>query len=122
MSQLSNVRETITRHTTVHEQIARMCSGFRRDSHPMALMCALVGALAAFYHDVLDVENPQHRALAATRLLSKMPTIAAMSYKYTIEQPAAYPRNDLSMPEISCRCCLLSRPKSTSSIRLSSRR
>lgn len=89
-------RETITRHTLVHEQIARMCSGFRRDSHPMALMCALVGALAAFYHDVLDVENPQHRALAATRLLSKMPTIAAMSYKYTIEQPAAYPRNDLS--------------------------
>ena len=55
-----------------------------------------MGALAAFYHDVLDVENPQHRALAATRLLSKMPTIAAMSYKYTIEQPAAYPRNDLS--------------------------
>ncbi len=54
-------RETITRHTLVHEQIARMCSGFRRDSHPMALMCALVGALAAFYHDVLDVENPQHR-------------------------------------------------------------
>ena len=89
-------RETITRHTLVHEQIARMCSGFRRDSHPMALMCALVGALAAFYHDVPDVENPQHRALAATRLLSKMPTIAAMSYKYTIEQPAAYPRNDLS--------------------------
>ena len=89
-------RETITRHTLVHEQIARMCSGFRRDSHPMALMCALVGALAAFYHDVLDVENPEHRALAATRLLSKMPTIAAMSYKYTIEQPAAYPRNDLS--------------------------
>ncbi|STU10975.1 Citrate synthase (si) [Klebsiella pneumoniae] len=89
-------RETITRHTLVHEQIARMCSGFRRDSHPMALMCALVGALAAFYHDVLDVENPQHRTLAATRLLSKMPTIAAMSYKYTIEQPAAYPRNDLS--------------------------
>ncbi len=66
-------RETITRHTLVHEQIARMCSGFRRDSHPMALMCALVGALAAFYHDVLDVENPQHRALAATRLLSKCP-------------------------------------------------
>lgn len=89
-------RETITRHTLVHEQIARMCSGFRRDSHPMALMCAPVGALAAFYHDVLDVENLQHRALAATRLLSKMPTIAAMSYKYTIEQPAAYPRNDLS--------------------------
>lgn len=89
-------RDNITRHTLVHEQVARMCSGFRRDSHPMALMCALVGALAAFYHDVLDVENPEHRELAATRLLSKMPTLAAMSYKYGIEQPAVYPRNDLS--------------------------
>lgn len=88
--------ETITRHSLVHEQIARMCSSFRRDSHPMALMCALVGTLAAFYHDVLDVENLEHRALAATRLLSKMPTLAAMSYKFSIEQPAQYPRNDLS--------------------------
>lgn len=89
-------RLNITRHTLVHEQMSKMCSGFRRDSHPMALMCAMVGALAAFYHDVLDVENPEHRALAATRLLSKMPTLAAMSYKFTIEQPAQYPRNDLS--------------------------
>jgi citrate synthase I (hexameric type) len=89
-------RGNITRHTLVHEQMSKMCSGFRRDSHPMALMCAMVGALAAFYHDVLDVENPEHRALAATRLLSKMPTIAAMSYKFSIEQPAQYPRNDLS--------------------------
>lgn len=89
-------RQNITRHTLVHEQMSKMCSGFRRDSHPMALMCAMVGALAAFYHDVLDVEDPEHRALAATRLLSKMPTLAAMSYKFTIEQPAQYPRNDLS--------------------------
>ncbi|MGC0194118.1 citrate/2-methylcitrate synthase, partial [Klebsiella pneumoniae] len=89
-------QNNITRHSLVHEQIARMCSSFRRDSHPMALMCALVGTLAAFYHDVLDVENPEHRALAATRLLSKMPTLAAMSYKFSIEQPAQYPRNDLS--------------------------
>jgi citrate synthase len=89
-------KNTITRHSLVHEQIGRMCSSFRRDSHPMALMCALVGTLAAFYHDVLDVENPEHRALAATRLLSKMPTLAAMSYKFSIEQPAQYPRNDLS--------------------------
>ncbi|TCW15264.1 citrate synthase [Raoultella sp. BIGb0138] len=89
-------REKITRHTLVHEQMSKMCSGFRRDSHPMALMCAMVGALAAFYHDVLDVENPEHRALAATRLLSKMPTLAAMSYKFSIEQPAVYPKNDLS--------------------------
>ncbi|MFP1726979.1 citrate synthase [Lonsdalea quercina] len=88
--------ETITRHTLIHEQISRMCSGFRRDSHPMALMCAVVGALAAFYHDVLNVEQPEDRELAAVRLLSKMPTLAAMSYKFSIEQPAVYPRNTLS--------------------------
>ncbi|WP_309251570.1 citrate/2-methylcitrate synthase, partial [Lonsdalea populi] len=88
--------ETINRHTLIHEQIARMCSGFRRDSHPMALMCAVVGALAAFYHDVLNVDEPEHRELAAVRLLSKMPTLAAMSYKFSIEQPAVYPCNRLS--------------------------
>nr|WP_113868901.1 citrate synthase [Brenneria salicis]NMN90259.1 citrate synthase [Brenneria salicis ATCC 15712 = DSM 30166]RBP58775.1 citrate synthase [Brenneria salicis ATCC 15712 = DSM 30166]RLM31215.1 citrate (Si)-synthase [Brenneria salicis ATCC 15712 = DSM 30166] len=86
----------ITRHTLIHEQIARMFSGFRRDAHPMALMCAVVGALAAFYHDVLDINNAEHRELAAVRLLSKMPTLAAMCYKYSIEQPAVYPRNALS--------------------------
>ncbi len=89
-------RETITRHTLVHEQIARMCSGFRRDSHPMAVMCGITGALAAFYHDSLDVNNPRHREIAAYRLLSKMPTMAAMCYKYSIGQPFVYPRNDLS--------------------------
>lgn len=87
---------SISRHTMIHEQISRMVSGFRRDSHPMALMCAVVGALAAFYHDVLDIHNEEHRELAALRLLSKMPTLAAMSYKFSIEQPAAYPRNNLS--------------------------
>ncbi|EHD19821.1 MULTISPECIES: citrate synthase [Brenneria] len=87
---------TITRHTLVHEQIGRMFSGFRRDAHPMALMCAVVGALAAFYHDVLDIDNAEHRELAAVRLLSKMPTLAAMCYKYSVEQPAVYPRNALS--------------------------
>ncbi|TKI05180.1 citrate synthase [Martelella alba] len=88
--------ETITRHTLIHQQITRMFSGFRRDSHPMALMCAVVGALAAFYHDQLDVNNPEHRELAAVRLLSKMPTLAAMCYKYFSEQPAVYPKNSLS--------------------------
>ena len=88
--------ETITRHTLIHQQMSRMFSGFRRDSHPMALMCAVVGALAAFYHDQLDVTNPEHRELAAVRLLSKMPTMAAMCYKYSIEQPTVYPKNDLS--------------------------
>ncbi|WP_315709935.1 citrate synthase [Brenneria uluponensis] len=95
-AEYQDFRQTITRHTLVNEQMARMCSGFRRDSHPMALMCALVGALAAFYHDVLDVDDPDHRKLAEVRLLSKMPTLAAMSYKYAIEQPANYPRNNLS--------------------------
>lgn len=88
--------ETITRHTMIHQQMSRMFSGFRRDSHPMALMCAVVGALAAFYHDQLDVGNPEHRDLAAVRLLSKMPTVAAMCYKYSIEQPTVYPKNSLS--------------------------
>ncbi|XBS68501.1 citrate synthase [Acerihabitans sp. KWT182] len=88
--------ETITRHTMIHQQMSRMLSGFRRDSHPMALMCAVVGALAAFYHEQLDVGNPEHRELAAVRLLSKMPTVAAMCYKYSIEQPAVFPNNALS--------------------------
>ncbi|KAA8996386.1 citrate synthase [Affinibrenneria salicis] len=87
---------TITRHTLIHEQMSRMFSGFRRDSHPMALMCAVVGALAAFYHEVLDLNNAEHRQLAAVRLLSKMPTLAAMCYKYSVEQPAVYPKNSLS--------------------------
>lgn len=88
--------DSITRHTMIHQQMTRMLSGFRRDSHPMALMCAVVGALAAFYHDALDVGKPQDRELAALRLLAKMPTVAAMCYKYTIEQPSVYPRNSLS--------------------------
>ncbi|WP_410015672.1 citrate synthase [Sodalis sp. C49] len=88
--------ESITRHTMIHQQMTRMLSGFRRDSHPMALMCAVVGALAAFYHDALDVGKPEDRELAALRLLSKMPTVAAMCYKYSIEQPSVYPRNALS--------------------------
>lgn len=88
--------ESITRHTLIHEQMTRMLSGFRRDSHPMALMCAVVGALAAFYHDGLDVDKPQDRELAALRLLAKMPTVAAMCYKYAMEQPSVYPRNSLS--------------------------
>ncbi|MEA9393437.1 citrate synthase [Acerihabitans sp. TG2] len=86
----------ITRHSLINQQMTRMLSGFRRDSHPMALMCAVVGALGAFYHEELDVNNPEHRELAAIRLLSKMPTVAAMCYKYSIEQPSVYPQNSLS--------------------------
>lgn len=86
----------IMHHTMVHEQLHDFFSGFRRDSHPMAIMVGVVGALSAFYHDSLDIANEKHREVAAHRLISKMPTLAAMAYKYSIGQPFVYPRNDLS--------------------------
>lgn len=89
----------ITNHTMVHEQLQFFYRGFRRDAHPMAVMCGVVGALSAFYHDSLDIDNPEHRHIAAIRLIAKMPTMAAMSYKYTVGQPFMYPRNDLSYAE-----------------------
>ncbi len=94
--QYSNFCNHVTRHTMVHEQMTSLFKAFRRDSHPMAVMCGVAGALSAFYHDSLDINNPQHRQLAAIRLIAKMPTLAAMSYKYSIGQPFIYPRNDLS--------------------------
>ena len=97
--QYEQFKTTVTRHTMVHEQIASFFHGFRRDAHPMAVMCGVVGALAAFYHDSLDINNDEHREIAAYRLLSKMPTLAAMCYKYSIGQPFIYPRNDLSYAE-----------------------
>lgn len=92
-------KDIVTRHTMVHEQIASFFHGFRRDAHPMAVMVGVVGALAAFYHDSLDINNDSHREIAAYRLLSKMPTLAAMCYKYSIGQPFIYPRNDLDYAE-----------------------
>src|SRR6266581_4851120 len=86
----------VTHHTMVHEQLARLYQGFRRDAHPMAVMVGVVGALSAFYHDALDINNPQHRIISAFRLIAKMPTIVSMSYKYSIGQPFMYPKNDLS--------------------------
>ncbi len=86
---------TISRHTMVHEQLRSFFNGFPRASHPMAIMCGVVGALSAFYHDSLDIENAAHRDITAHRLIAKMPTLAAMSYKYSIGQPFLYPRNDL---------------------------
>jgi citrate synthase len=86
----------VIHHTMVHEQLARLYQGFRRDAHPMAVMVGVVGALSAFYHDALDINNPEHRSISAFRLVAKMPTIVAMSYKYSIGQPFVYPRNDLS--------------------------
>ena len=89
----------ISRHTMVHEQLRTFYSGFRRDAHPMAILCGVVGALSAFYHDSLDVADEKHREIAAVRLIAKMPTLAAMSYKYSTGQPFIYPRNDLSYAE-----------------------
>ena len=89
----------IQNHTMVHEQIRTFFNGFRRDAHPMAVMCGVVGALSAFYHDSLDISNERHREIAAYRLVAKMPTIAAMSYKFSTGQPFMYPDNRLSYSE-----------------------
>ena len=86
----------VTHHTMVHEQMQFFLRGFRRDAHPMAIMTGLVGALSAFYHDSTDINNPEHREVAALRLIAKMPTLVAMAYKYGIGQPYMYPRNELS--------------------------
>ncbi len=90
---------TIKNHTMVHEQLKNFFNGFRRDAHPMAIMCGVVGALSAFYHDSLDINDPHHREISAIRLIAKMPTLAAMVYKYSMGQPMMYPRNDLSYSE-----------------------
>jgi citrate synthase len=87
---------TITRHTMLHEQLATFYRGFRRDAHPMAIMCGVVGALSAFYHDSTDIADPHQRMVASHRMIAKMPTIAAMAFKYSIGQPFMYPENSLS--------------------------
>ncbi|HEX5183076.1 MAG TPA: citrate synthase [Allosphingosinicella sp.] len=94
--ELDEFAYTITRHTMLHEQLASFFRGFRRDGHPMALMCGVVGALSAFYHDSTDITDPQQRMIASHRLIAKMPTIAAMAYKYALGQPFMYPQNSLS--------------------------
>ena len=86
----------VTHHTMVHEQMTRFFQGFRRDAHPMAVLVGCVGALSAFYHDSLDISDPEHRHISAIRLVAKMPTLVAMAYKYSVGQPFMYPRNDLS--------------------------
>ncbi|MFL5168063.1 MAG: citrate/2-methylcitrate synthase, partial [Microvirga sp.] len=95
-AQKADFDNRVTRHTMVHEQMSRFYQGFRRDAHPMAVMTGCVGALSAFYHDSTDINNPEHREIAAIRLIAKMPTLVAMAYKYTIGQPYIYPKNDLS--------------------------
>jgi len=102
---LPNVQEkdefvhSITYHSMVHEQLMTFYRGFRRDAHPMAIMCGVVGALSAFYHDSTDINDEHQRLVASHRMIAKMPTIAAMAYKYSIGQPFEYPRNDLSYAE-----------------------
>jgi len=91
--------DTIKNHTMVHEQLRHFFQGFRRDAHPMAIMCGVTGALSAFYHDSLDIDAPEHRMITTHRLIAKMPTLAAMSYKHTLGQPFIYPRNDLNYAE-----------------------
>jgi citrate synthase len=98
-AQYEEFRKGVTYHTMLHEQLRRFFDGFRRDAHPMAVMCGVVGALAAFYHDNLDINDARQREIAAFRLIAKVPTIAAWAYKYSIGQPFMYPRNDLTYAE-----------------------
>ncbi len=94
-TQKADFDHRVTHHTMIHEQMARFWTGFRRDAHPMAVMTGVVGALSAFYHDSTDISDPYQRMVASVRMIAKMPTIAAMAYKYHIGQPFVYPRNDL---------------------------
>jgi len=98
-AQLNKFDHDITYHTMVHEQLHYFFRGFRRDAHPMAIMCGVVGAMAAFYHDSLDIWDPEQREISAHRLIAKIPTLAAMTMKYSLGQPFMYPRNELSYPE-----------------------
>jgi citrate synthase len=95
-AQRKEFEHAITHHTMIHEQMALMFRGFRRDAHPMAVMVAMVGALSAFYHDSTDINDPRQREIASHRMIAKLPTIAAMTYKYHVGQPFVYPRNNLS--------------------------
>jgi citrate synthase len=95
----------VTRHTMVHEQMSRFFQGFRRDAHPMAVMTGSVGALSAFYHDSTDISDPHQRMVASIRMIAKMPTLAAMAYKYSVGQPFVYPKNDLDYATNFLRMC-----------------
>ena len=94
-NQYTKFEETINEYTLVHEQLNRFFTGFRPDAHPMAIMCGVVGALSAFYHDSIDINDPEQRRIACHRLIAKMPTLAAMAYKHSLGQPFMYPKNDL---------------------------
>ncbi|MGH7105655.1 MAG: citrate synthase, partial [Acetobacteraceae bacterium] len=98
-AELADFDQGVRRHTMLQEQMRRFFEGFRRDAHPMAVMCGVVGAMSAFYHDSLDITNPEHRRISAFRLIAKMPTIAAWAYKYAMGQPFVYPNNELGYAE-----------------------
>ncbi len=103
--QFDEFRTIVTRHTMIHEQMTRFYQGFRRDAHPMAIMCGSVGALSAFYHDSTDINDPHQRVVATHRMIAKMPTLASMAYKYSIGQPFIYPRNDLDYTSNFLQMC-----------------
>ena len=98
-AQYEDFKSRVTNHTMVHDQINNFFKGFRRDAHPMSILCGVVGGLAAFYHDHLDITKQEDREISAVRLIAKMPTLAAMSHKYNVGQPFNYPRNDLTYAE-----------------------
>ena len=104
-SELENFDTAIRYHTMVHEQLQKFFNGFRRDAHPMAIMLGVAGALSAFYHDSLDISDPMQRMVASRRMIAKMPTIAAMTYKYAVGQPFIYPRNDLDLASNFLHMC-----------------
>ncbi|MEN8833368.1 citrate synthase [Pacificibacter sp.] len=104
-AELEKFESLVTNHTMVHEQMHKFFSGFRRDAHPMAIMVGVVGAMSAFYHDSTDISDPHQREVATIRLIAKMPTIAAMAYKYVAGQPFVYPRNDLDYASNFLRMC-----------------
>jgi citrate synthase len=104
-TELENFENLVTNHTMLHEQMVNLFRGFRRDAHPMAIMTGVVGAMSAFYHDSTDINDPHQREVASIRLIAKMPTIAAMAYKYTVGQPFVYPRNDLDYASNFLRMC-----------------
>jgi len=103
--QLSDFKDRVTKHTMVHEQMHAFFRGFRRDAHPMATMVGVVGAMSAFYHDSLDINDPWQREVASIRMIAKLPTIAAMAYKYSVGQPFVYPKNSLSYAGNFLRMC-----------------
>jgi citrate synthase len=104
-SQLNDFGNRVTRHTMVHEQMHMFFRGFRRDAHPMATMVGVVGAMSAFYHDSLDINDPWQREVASIRMIAKLPTIAAMAYKYSVGQPFVYPRNSLDYSSNFLQMC-----------------